>query len=854
MTLGDDINFIGMQFAIDGYFITAGGTAFMLTATQTSANGGTIINVDPASMAIIDAPITGPGQIVKDGSGILILTGDNNYSGGTTINSGTLQLGNDGSTGSIVGSVVDNATLAIDHSNSITLAGDISGTGGFEQIGTGNTILSGNNTYLGVTLVTRGVLLAGSNTAFSPYSQLSVSAGAFVSLGSFSETIGSLTGAGTVTADGGVLTVGNDDSSTTFSGHLSNGAGTLRLVKIGTGTLRLTGTNDYAGGTTINQGRLQLGDGGPTGSIVGNVVDNAVFAIDRSNSYTLNGTISGTGSFDQEGNGTTVVTGDNTYKGGTIISRGTLQIGNGGTTGSIIGNVTDNGALAFNRSDAVTFSGTISGRGSVLQSGTGEVTLTGANSYSGGTTVNAGNLIVDSAQALGTGDVTVTGGVLTADPQSINVLGNYVQGPNGTLQLTIAGATPGQYDYLNVTGNASLGGTLKLINQNFTPQAGDILTLVKAGGGIANKFATFIDPYTTKPGLNTIDLVYSLHTVDLEFLYIIPPSSPSSPTPPSRITTINFASFAQTPNEVAAGELLDAVELNPRFGNLLNFFLAQPFADLPGELAIIGPQSFTSFYEISFSDANIQRLTLENRLDDIRAGWGSLNEAPTEGGTVGLQKSSGFTKDGKNPVEPVLQPTRRPIFDLWASGYGDFVHVDSDYNARGYRFTTSGFDLGFDYRFLDHFAVGVMGNYTYTWTDLRPGTITVNSGRGGVYAGYFTGDYYLNAGIYGGYTYDTSRHGLGGIATGNADGQEWSGFISTGYDFHHGDLTVGPNASLQYSNVYINSFGETGSLLPLNIHSDSEESLRSDIGFRAYYQWHAGNVIVAPYLKATWGT
>ena len=88
----------------------------------------------------------------------MILTGDNNYSGGTTINSGTLQLGNGGFTGSIFGSVADNATLAIDHSNSITLAGDISGTGGFEQIGTGNTILSGNNTYLGVTLVTRGVL------------------------------------------------------------------------------------------------------------------------------------------------------------------------------------------------------------------------------------------------------------------------------------------------------------------------------------------------------------------------------------------------------------------------------------------------------------------------------------------------------------------------------------------------------------------------------------------------------------------------------------------------------------------------------------------------------------------------
>ncbi|MBV8216129.1 MAG: autotransporter outer membrane beta-barrel domain-containing protein, partial [Verrucomicrobia bacterium] len=409
---------------------------------------------------------------------------------------------------------------------------------------------------------------------------------------------------------------------------------------------------------------------------------------------------------------------------------------------------------------------------------------------------------------------------------------------------------PGQYDYLNVTGNATLGGTLQLINQGFVPKAGETLTLVKAAGEITSQFNHFSDPYTTGPGLNTIDLVYSLHTVDLEFLNIVPPTSPTAP---GRITTLNFASFAQTPNELAAAELLDAVELRHQFGNLLNLFLAQPFGDLPGELAVIGPQSFTSFYEISFSDANIQRLTLENRLDDVRAGWGSLNEAPTAGGTVELQKSSGFSKAGKNPVEPVLQPARRPVFDLWASGFGDFVHVDSDYNARGYRFTSSGFDLGFDYRFLDNFAVGVMGNYTYTWTDLRPGTITVNSGRGGIYAGYFTGGYYLNAGVYGGYnTYDTSRHGLGGSATGNTDGQEWSGFLSTGYDFHHGNLTVGPIASLQYTNVYLNSFSETGSLLPLNIHSDSEESLRSDVGFRAYYQWHTGNVTLAPYVKATW--
>jgi hypothetical protein len=119
--------------------------------------------------------------------------------------------------------------------------------------------------------------------------------------------------------------------------------------------------------------------------------------------------------------------------------------------------------------------------------------LSRANGYSGGTELDSGILMVDNASALGTGDVTVNGGILTADPQPINVQGNYSQGPNGTLQLTIAGANLGQYDFLNVNGNAALGGTLKLINQGFTPQAGETLTLVKAGGGITSKFATFID-------------------------------------------------------------------------------------------------------------------------------------------------------------------------------------------------------------------------------------------------------------------------------------------------------------------------------------------------------------------------
>ncbi|PWT79519.1 MAG: hypothetical protein C5B58_13290 [Acidobacteria bacterium] len=107
--------------------------------------------------------------------------------------------------------------------------------------------------------------------------------------------------------------------------------------------------------------------------------------------------------------------------------------------------------------------------------------------------------------------------------------------------------------------------------------------------------------------------------------------------------------------------------------------------------------------------------------------------------------------------------------------------------------------------------------------------------------------------MFGGYnTYDTSRRGLGGDATGNTDGAEWSTFVSAGRDFHFGNLTIGPAASLQYTNAYVTGFSETGSIAPLQIHSDSEESLRTDLGFKASYLWQIRAVMAVPYLKAAW--
>src|SRR4029077_567810 len=114
------------------------------------------------------------------------------------------------------------------------------------------------------------------------------------------------------------------------------------------------------------------------------------------------------------------------------------------------------GTLIFNRSNALSFGGVISGTGSVEQNGGGTEILSGINTYSGGTIVNAGTLTVNSAQALGLGNVVVNGGILRADPQPINVKGNYTQNAGGPLQLRLGGIAPGQFDFLNVGGRAAL--------------------------------------------------------------------------------------------------------------------------------------------------------------------------------------------------------------------------------------------------------------------------------------------------------------------------------------------------------------------------------------------------------------
>jgi fibronectin-binding autotransporter adhesin len=254
----------------------------------------------------------------------------------------------------------------------------------------GTLVLTADNSYAGGTAINGGVVQIASDTNLGAAgTQLGLDSGTLRVTANVTTnratTLGAAGGTFEVTA-GAVFT------------HAATIGGAGSLTKAGAGTVLLTAANSYGGGTVISAGTLQLGDGGTSGSIVGNVVNNARLVFKRSDVVTIAGMISGTGTLTQAGTGTTILTGADTYTGGTTISAGTLQLGDGGTSGSIVGNVLDNGRLAFNRADFVSFAGAISGTGAVAQIGSGTIVLTSTNnSWSGPTMVAAGTLQAGAA-------------------------------------------------------------------------------------------------------------------------------------------------------------------------------------------------------------------------------------------------------------------------------------------------------------------------------------------------------------------------------------------------------------------------------------------------------------------------
>ncbi|ENT4757590.1 autotransporter-associated beta strand repeat-containing protein [Salmonella enterica] len=403
----------------------SGGT---LVATNVDALGSGDVT-DDATLELntggtFDNAISGSGQVVKSGDGALTLSGANSYSGGTLISDGTLVASNVDALGS--GDVTNNATLEMNTGGDFI--NNIGGTGRVEKSGDDTLTLSGSNTYTGGTLISDGTLVASNvealgtgdvtnnatlelntggtfDNAISGSGQVEKSGDDVLTLsGANSYSGGTLISDGTLVASN-VEALGTGDVTddatlelNTGGDFINNIGGTGRVEKSGDDKLTLSGSNTYTGGTLISSGTLVANDVNALGT--GDVTDNATLMLNTGGDFTNN--IGGTGRVEKSGDDALTLSGSNTYTGGTLISGGTLVANDVNALGT--GDITDNATLALNA--VGDFDNAISGSSKVEKSGDDALTLSGSNTYTGGTLISSGTLVASNVEALGTGDVT----------------------------------------------------------------------------------------------------------------------------------------------------------------------------------------------------------------------------------------------------------------------------------------------------------------------------------------------------------------------------------------------------------------------------------------------------------------
>ncbi|NLG19581.1 MAG: hypothetical protein GX556_19860, partial [Fibrobacter sp.] len=276
-------------------------------------------------------------------------------SNGYTLSSGTINLGTKNG-------------IYVYTDKEATINSVISGSAGIKVYGGGQLILGGNNTFTGASTVYSGKpKLIHANSLGSTSDATTINNGACIQLDgetTFAAEQLYINGAGFGSFPGVVRTDGADDDDVVWPGKI-----TMQSAS----TIAATGAADIMEISGVIEGAYQL---------------------------------------TSTGSGTIILSGTNTYSGGTTISSGTLQIGNAGTAGSITGNVTNNGTLAFNRTNAYTFAGVISGSGAVIQSGTDTLILSGTNTFTGGLTIANGIIKAGNTQALGDfgNSITVSSG------------------------------------------------------------------------------------------------------------------------------------------------------------------------------------------------------------------------------------------------------------------------------------------------------------------------------------------------------------------------------------------------------------------------------------------------------------
>ncbi len=405
----------------------------------------------------------GGSKLTKQGDGTLILSNTGNDYGDTEIVGGILAAKDAASLGTGDVTIAENATLALSQG---TLDNNVTGEGQIVKSGSDELIVTGDNNYSGGTTISGGTL----------------SAKDAASLGSGDVDI----------AENAKLEL----SQGTLDNNVTGGG---QIVKSGSDELIVTGANDYSGGTTITGGTLTADHADSLGS--GDIDNSGVLQVGEGE---LKNTLFGSGSLVKTGTGELTLSGDNTYSGGTTISDGTLIADHADSLGT--GAVANSGVLQVGEGE---LENTLSGSGSLVKTGTGELTLGGDNSYSGDTTIADGTLIAANVNALGSGDID-NSGTLTLDANGAFELANITthsgattalaagstldagqltQEDGSTLSIDLGAATD---DAVITADSVTLGGTLNVtgigsVTDSWTPEA-YTYTLIDSDSAITSDF------------------------------------------------------------------------------------------------------------------------------------------------------------------------------------------------------------------------------------------------------------------------------------------------------------------------------------------------------------------------------
>ncbi|NKC47946.1 hypothetical protein HED54_03870 [Ochrobactrum anthropi ATCC 49188] len=469
--------------------------------------------------ATIAAPIAGTEGLQKTDYGTLVLTGANTYTGGTDVLQGSLELGDGGTINEADGISVDAqgpqiATFAINKTGTFTFGGVISGAGQFAQKGTGETILTGNNTYSGGTSITAGTLsVSNENNLGNVSGQVSIDGGTLKYSQGFASARAFALGAGN-----GTIETDDTVNDTIVDGVVSGNGG---LTKSGAGTLVLAKDNTYVGDTTIAGGTLQLGNGGTTGKILGNVNtgadanNNGTLVFDMSSNPVFAGTISGFGNVEQSGSDALTLKGTNTYSGGTTINSGTLAVSADANMGDTSGSLTiKNGTLQNTAQFTMDRDVVVGDAGATFQN---DADLTLAGNMTGTTDWSkdgSGKLIINGDASAATGTASVNNGYLQVD----NELGGNVNLVNSTAGVGGAGKIDGNVDVASGTLYGKGGQTLT-IGGDLTLAANSTTSV--QWGSVSQQAAFHVDGSLTMDGtLNVVDTggfgsgTYKLFTYD----------------------------------------------------------------------------------------------------------------------------------------------------------------------------------------------------------------------------------------------------------------------------------------------------------------------------------------------------